>query len=312
MAGLSGTYWAFLNASSGATIFGRLKDTDGPWALTDGTPVADTVRQLQTGQLRHDIDLNEYGIASCGIPYGPNGAGSNCENWTAGSDPEGGILWAVMGSCGSISTAWFSTGTLGDCANGWQMYCLGVGPGAGPNRYPALPQGAKIAFVTPPRAPNFAASFTADAGSTGAAHAAADAICAAQAAGAGIPGTFRAFVATSAASAIDYFAAYNMDGPWYRSDGLAIAANRAALAGSSPVGAQIALLPGGQFAADLTEAVMTGVGAGGVLGSANCQDFTSASSSDQTVEGRVSRRDSWAIDSTVTCDNPMALYCFEQ
>jgi hypothetical protein len=196
--------------------------------------------------------------------------------------------------------------------NGWQLYCVGVGPGAGPNRYPALPQGAKIAFVTPPRAPNFASSFTADAGSYGAAHAAADAICAAQAAGAGMPGTFRAFVATSAASAVDYFAAYGMDGPWYRSDGLAIAANRAALVGSSPIGAQIALLPGGQFAQDLTEVVMTGVGAGGVLGSANCQDFTSANSSDLTVDGRLSRRDNWANDWMVTCNTAMGLYCFEQ
>jgi hypothetical protein len=257
MVGLSGTYWAFVNASTGADIFGRLKDTDGPWALTDGTPVADTVRELQTGQLRHDVDLDEYGIASCSGPFGPSSAGSNCENWSAGSDPEGGILWASLGGCASISTDWLSTGLLADCANGWQMYCLGVGPGAGPNRYPALPQGAKIAFVTPPRAPDFAASFTADAGSYGAAHAAADAICAAQAAGAGMSGTFRAFVATSAASAVDYFAANNMDGPWYRSDGLPIAANRAALAGSSPIGAQIALLPSGQFAANLTEVVMT-------------------------------------------------------
>jgi hypothetical protein len=146
---------------------------------------------------------------------------------------------------------------------------------------------------------------------------AADAVCAAQAAGAGVPGTFRAFVSTTAASAVQYFAAYGMDGPWYRSDGLAIAANRAALlgstlVGSSPIGAQIALLPSGQFAADLTESVMTGVGAGGVRGTANCQDFTSASSSVQTVGGRVSRRDTWAIDSTITCDTAMALYCFEQ
>jgi hypothetical protein len=197
------------------------------------------------------------------------------------------------------------------------MYCVGVGPGGGPNRYPALPQGAKIAFVTPPYAPNFASSFTGDAGSHGAAHAAADALCAAQAAGAGVPGTFRAFVSTTAASAVQYFAAYGMDGPWYRSDGLAIAANSAALfgstlVGSSPIGAQIALLPSGQFAADLTEAVMTGVGAGGVRGTTNCQDFTSANSSVQTVGGRVARRDSWAIDSTVTCDTAMALYCFEQ
>lgn len=38
-AGLPGVFWALLNVISGADVFARLKDSDGPWALTDGTPV---------------------------------------------------------------------------------------------------------------------------------------------------------------------------------------------------------------------------------------------------------------------------------
>jgi hypothetical protein len=310
-AGLSGVFWALLNVTSGADVFARLKDTDGPWALTDGTPVANRVSELQIGQLHHDVDLDEFALGGCGNGFGP-AVSPNCDNWSAASTPEGGVLWVPLAECRSISTNWLSTGTLGECANGWRLYCLQVGPGAGPNRYPAIPAGGKLAFVTSPLAANFAAFFVGDAGAGGAAHAAADAVCATQAAGAGVPGTFRAWIATSSASAIAYFAAYSMDGPWYRPDGLALAANRAALVDPSGIGVELALLANGAFAADLKEPAMTGVGDGGALGAANCQDFTSVASSVQTVNGRLSQTDNWAIDSTANCNRQMALYCFEQ
>jgi hypothetical protein len=57
-AGLPGTYWSIIQDSQGDG-FTKLRDVDGPWALTDGTPVVSTVSDMRAGRLRTAVDVTE-------------------------------------------------------------------------------------------------------------------------------------------------------------------------------------------------------------------------------------------------------------
>ena len=317
----SGTYWALISGHDDATAvdaYDRLSDADGPWALVDGTPVADTVVDLVLGNLRASIDETEYGTSRSFSNFDPaaaiawTGTAGNvadCDGWTATVAPGGAGL---PGSVGEYRSIWmyYRAAFTTPCSSTLPLYCAQVGPGAGANVQRAIPSGGKVVFAT-------TAVYTGDfAAAATSVHAAADTICNDEAAGK-LTGTFRAWVSSSVTSARQYFANYSMTGPWYRPDGLEVAASVADLwdnASPSPNGthAQISLGADGTFTG--SEFVATATVSTGTNAADNCNGFTSASTNSLYTRGSPNawKDDIWGSRALESCGSPLALYCFEQ
>jgi hypothetical protein len=319
-AGLSGDFIAVLSAMDSQDSFARVADSDGPWALPNGTPVADHVSELSLGQLRHPVDLDERGVRTTSDWTWAGGWPDwNCSLWASASATDGGVLQGSNGVTDSIGYYFFD-GSWDDCRAKFPIFCLQVGTGGGANVYPQLPANGKMAFVTAPRVANFALTYAMGLGMPSQApllaHEAADALCGAEAAAAGKRGVFRAWISTGAMGAGVYFTSHQMDGPWFRSDGLEIASNLAELTSADGIRVQIALRASGEFAADLMQVVMSGDDGTGQLGVANCRDFTSRLATDKTTRGRTAYRGarwaSYGSTTTSTCDQLMPIYCFEE
>jgi hypothetical protein len=326
----SGTYWALLSGHSGATpvdAFARLQDSDGPWALVDGTPVADTVAHLSTGVLWASIDVTESGNPRTFDATNPNFAlawaagvsASDCNGWTAATTQDGGRLTGVAGSSRVVFNFYFDNVGGEKCTQALPLYCAQVGAGAGPLVKRSLPAGAKIAFTTSSvYHGDLAASFTADGGvvpdgGADAVHAAADAICNAEAAAGKAPGTYRAWVSSSTSDAKTYFAAHAMNGPWYRPDGILVAHAASNLSDANGIATQLVLGADGTFAGSAVPATATDA-TGAYDPTNNCSGFTTAASTSTMRAGRNAYKDvDWASSNYPTCDySTFALYCFEQ
>jgi hypothetical protein len=312
-AGLPGTFWALLQGPNRTDIFKRLKDSDGPWALVDGTPVAKEVTALESGHLYAMIDKTEKGAERAFILQQPNLAVAwfgrtllemptdHCAGWTS----PGGT--AQVGSYRMLHV-YYRANTTRACNEALPLYCAEVGPGGAPLRFPVAPAGSKRVFVTSNAYPK---DFALDAGGAGdPVHEAADALCQAEAQGK-LTGTFRAWVASPALSAPAHFAANAMNGPWYRLDGFKVAGDLAALTSPEGTTAPIHVVVNGVMVDSVI--AMTGAGQDGTLNVDNCSGFTTTDMNTYTRAGRVSYKDDeWAASNGVSCTQPAPLYCFEQ
>jgi hypothetical protein len=106
-AGLFGTYKAWLSDDTGSPST-RFTQSDRPYALVDGTVVADDWADLTDGALQNRINLDEHGAVIAPLSYSgwplvwtatqvdgslwaPYAAAwSSCSNWTTASDLRGG------------------------------------------------------------------------------------------------------------------------------------------------------------------------------------------------------------------------------
>jgi probable HAF family extracellular repeat protein len=323
----SGTYWALISGHDGALpvdAFDRLHDSDGPWALVDGTPVADTAADLSQGNMWASIDQTEYATSRSFSIYDPAAAiawtgavgdGPDCNGWTSTIAPDGNGL---PGTAGEYRSIWnYYRGSYPTpCSSKLPLYCAQVGPGAGPNLRRSVPGGGKVAFATSGvYHGDFAGAATvASAAGVDAVHAAADAICNAEAVGR-LTGNFRAWISSSGSSAAQYFQANSMTGPWYRPDGLEVAASTADLWDAStyvsPNGthAQIALGANGAFTG--AEFVATATYSTGAYASDSCNAFTSTGTFYTRGSFNAYKDNIWASRFLGGCDS-VALYCFEQ
>jgi hypothetical protein len=204
-AGLEGTYVAWLSSS---TVNARDRvGTARGWVRPDGRPVADRVEDLQQGRMYHPIRIDENGDdlngAAPSVATGTKIDGStdsdNCGDY---SDPN---LFIETGSHGQTTND-FTAGAEKACSDPFRLYCFGV------DRSEPLvvtPAEGRLAFMS--LAPLTMAGGIEEA----------DAICAGEASTAGISGTFKAYMATSTASAASRF---DLNGPtWVRIDGIAMA-----------------------------------------------------------------------------------------
>jgi hypothetical protein len=131
-ANLHGTYKAFL--SDGSTdAAGRLTHSIGPYALVDGTIVANNWTDLTSGGLMAAIDEDETGgpalapataTTVCGDVYTggfPDGsrAGSTCNSWTSNSSSDSG----VSGNSSSTGFSWTFV-CPSSCDGAGALYCL--------------------------------------------------------------------------------------------------------------------------------------------------------------------------------------------
>jgi hypothetical protein len=324
-AGRTGTFLALLEGPNVGDAFARITDADGPWALVDGTPVAATVADLNAGLIRSSIDRTETGAVrtykvNTNTPdpawFGSHDNGFpayDCNGWTA-TKQDAGVLQGVVGGYRvTTQLAWGWGGA--DCAVAKPLYCIEVGAGGGPLQPRTLSSGSKVAFITTPvPAGDFVTKYLADGGTVpdggvDSVHAAADAICKAQASGK-LPGTFHAWISSASADAPTYFAAHQMAGPWYRPDGTKVAGSLADLTNAPGTSSQIMLDPSGNF---VTTPAAVATYDDGTFAPDNCNGFTSASDTLYARGAYPAFKDKlWCSQGSLGCQLPMALFCFQE
>lgn len=209
-AGLSGTYRAWVSSSSSSAM-SRLGTASG-WVRRDGRPVAASATALLAGRILYPIALDEMGgVSSAQDPaiwtgtLGTGAAsGALCMDWTVSTSS----LFGSSGRAFSGTNEWTSTAAT-PCAAQLAFYCFQVDR-ISPVTVP-VPTASRRAFVsnglwTP-----------------GGGIAAADTVCANEAAAAGLSGVYRAALPpSSTASAMSRF---NINGdPWYRVDDVRLTA----------------------------------------------------------------------------------------
>jgi hypothetical protein len=211
-AGLPGRYVAWLS-SLNVNAKDRLAGARG-WIRPDGQVFVDTVDDIAARNIVVPPFLDEYGhevhtpiddpVLTATDGSGAS-AGGACDDWKAGMEANPMLSNTTAGGLtDATGGAWTAQVDVG-C--GWALarfYCFGVD---GDAIVVPVASAGKKAFRT-------TGSFQTDTGLAGA-----DALCATEAAGAGLPGTFLALLATSEASAASRFA--ELDGAtWVRIDGV--------------------------------------------------------------------------------------------
>jgi hypothetical protein len=302
-ANLTGTYVAWLStttvdASNRLVVPGATMQARG-WRRTDGKPVADRVTDLLANRIYYPIRLDEAGNDLDGTTHdvasGTTVAGvidstqAQCNDWTVNDAAIG----ASLGDLARTTNDW-TDNYSNDCGTPLHVYCFGVDYAA---PLPAVPPpSGRIAFVS-------AATIAGNAGRAGA-----DAICASDAQAAGLAGVFLAQLATTQATAASRFDP--TPGPWYRVDGVPLAADGA---GSLrvPLDTSLTVQANGRR-------VATDVWTGAVdpqtlaVTTDDCADWTSNLNTDNGHTGRSQSSTSGFDGVTHACDDLLPVYCFQQ
>jgi hypothetical protein len=322
--GLAGTFVALI-ASGSEDGLSRIRDSDGPWALIDRTPIAENAADLVSGRWHATLALTQKNrlVTGATVVWGKGTTQRDCGNWSFSGFSDAGAVGL---------TSFVGADALDDsprrCNFDAQLYCAQVGSGGAPNVYPPIPAGGKLAFVTDVSLPgNFGTggpsvidggALLVDAG----AHDVGDAVCSQVARGHGKTGIFRAWLATSTEDARTYFSDHAMNGPWYRADGVEIAASSAELerdtptAGDGGVRQALVLDPSGHFV-DVSSygPVWTGSDFGGAATGPSCTDFTVGDDTQAATGGSDVQQHGWAfdgIDFNISCASTAPIYCFEE
>lgn len=216
---LGGTYRAWLSTSA-INAPARFAGASG-WVRVDGKPFTNTIAQLVAGRVYYPLALNERGGSELGesVWTGTSSSGvlsgTACTNWTDATT-------AISGTIGYThygTNSWTQNGG-GACSSSQHLYCLGVDYAATVVPPPAT--AVRRAFMTnAPWIPN--------GGLTGA-----DALCNSEATAAGLPGTYRALLATTGATAASRFS--TTGNPWARVDDVILAPTAVGFLGSAVAG----------------------------------------------------------------------------
>lgn len=206
-AGVTGTFRAFLSTSSQAAI-DVLVGSRG-WVRLDGAPVFDTIADLTSGRHPFPIVLDENSLPySERVWTGSNAdgtaAGQMCNDWTASTGATG-----IQGFSSQVGAD--AIDDQGDvaCDQLRSLYCFEVGRTLAPPAVARVPIGRYI----------FTTESAFSLGPNGLARA--DALCAHEAAAAGLPGEYTAMLATSTESIRDRLG--DLSGPWRRPDDVIVA-----------------------------------------------------------------------------------------
>jgi hypothetical protein len=305
-AGLPGHYVAWLSTST-QDARDRLGAARG-WVRTDGLPFADSIASLtKKDQVFYPIHLDETGIPALGgavftgtadsgtlSPYG-----YDCSDWTTSSSSES----VVIGDHTGGPHTWTDAGGT-DCSVQGRLYCFGddLTQPIGIDGLAPLLLVSRLAFVT--------AALWDGGGGVGAL----DAMCAADATAAGLPGTFKAAVATTQASAVSRF---NLDGArWVRPDGVAIVAAARDLGNGMPLLAPIALHADGTVVSASTFVAWAGASSLTDAGTADstCSDWTDNTAGSKGSIGEIGSGEQWFVAGIArfTCDKRLPVYCLQQ
>jgi len=302
-AGLQGPFVAWLSTSTTDAVTrlvvpGTSKPARG-WVRTDGKPIADTVADLIIGRFYYPIRLDERGtdlaLQSHDVMSGTTRAGvfddssSQCLDWTTNGPGES----YSIGNLARTFVDW--TGNYSaDCSTlTARIYCLGI---AYDNALSFTPSTGRIAFVS--KTP-----FVTSAGGD-----AADGMCAMEAQGAGLPGTFLAALATEQRSATSRFDP--LPGPWIRTDGVPLADTGQRVL-DFRLDATLNLDARGTHGIDYVWIGSTDPTALSVP-SDDCQNWTTSAMAQSALIGKSTSSTSAINDGNAPCDQQNHVYCFEQ
>lgn len=294
-AGLAGDYLAWLSVPGESPIRRLVSVSPLPegWTRSDGAPFAGSLTSLVQGRVLWPPRLTESNMP---LPDGARvvtranasgGRDESCENgsFTSGDPSSGTRRWTAA--------------EIESCVNAVaeHVYCFGT------RRHATIPVArapGRLLFVS-------SAPFDPATGLAGA-----DAICSSEAAAARLPGTYRALLGTTQASAASRF---DLSGPpWIRSDGIPIVSAGAAIAGTADLAAAPNVNAGG---ADYFGDVLTWTGVtAGVdrpsTAAASCADWTNHDASVGGSLGDPTRTSgAWTAAMTAPCDRPAHVYCLQ-
>jgi hypothetical protein len=298
-AGLPGTFKAWLSTST-VSANTRLGSARG-FVRPDGEPFADRVSDITSGKILNPPLIDEtganVGFAKVWTATASSGAvipGFTCLDWTDSTSSNQGDLGFSSG--GPFLWTEAMSGIV--CSNALQrLFCFDTS-----NVKPliVMPATGRFAFVT-------SNIFDTTSGIAGA-----DTQCASEASAAGLPGTFKALLATSTTSAASRFDLSVGSAPYVRIDGIKIA--------EAPAIARGAALDSGiwQHADGTYDSVntWTGSSAPNVAGttSTTCDDWSNNTTMAHGSPGGSSRADAawWNKGVTFTCNGRASIFCLEE
>jgi hypothetical protein len=273
-AGLSGTFVALLSTTT-VSAKSRLGTARG-WVRTDGKPVADRQQDLfstaltaiDSARIYYPPNRDEFGNAlpvntmvNSGTQFDgtldPRGTNS-CEDWTSTAAAMKAFGYPSNGAHGYISSGWSS------CPYAANLMCIEIS------------RTSRVDPPTPP--PNRRRAFVSNGyfyprnGISGA-----DTVCRSDASAAGLPGTYRALLATTTASGMSRF---DLGGaPWVRIDGVVLGETAADFAAGRWL-APLNVTPRGAHIANW--GVWVGAPGPSALGASTCGDWNPA---DPSIQG---------------------------
>jgi len=291
-AGHPGHYVAWLSSST-SNATSRMGTTARGWVRADGRPFADTLVDIAQGRIWYPLRLTEAGddVASSGDPAdlvvatgteasGAPSLGNTCSDYT---NPSGGI---TTGLADNAPYGWTSQ-MGGGCSTAMRLYCFEIDHAT---PVTLVPESSRQAFV-----------LTTDV-SGGATLASDDQHCNTEAAGAGLPGTYRAALATTTASALSRF---TPGAPWVRADGVTTIDSSGAML------APVLFEAGGGFELTVAWSGAPSLTAKAPTAAASCGDWTLTNTT-QGLTGNVSRSAGEAFGGIPNaCSNSLRVYCLQ-
>ena len=286
-ADLPGNYVAYISTST-VNARDRLVGSRG-WQRTDHKPVLDKATDtfgLGKPAMFYPVGLNEWGDdmgEALVITGGPSGHNGTCEDFTSNA-----VGLSAPASTATSTVIW--GGETVACNGSYHLYCFGKGRNA--------------AIALPPATGRRA--FQSDRFAPGGGVVGADAQCQAEANAANLNGTFKALIATDAASAISRF---NLQGTaWMRTDGVPLVERSGDLATGKLVTA-LSVDATGTFYRH--HWVWTGSVAADESSTETCADWTSTSAQGRFgVSHETSAR--WFSEALIPCSLDLAVYCLEE
>jgi hypothetical protein len=294
-AGLPGTYVAWLSTSTVDAV-SRLAGARG-FVRPDGAPFADQPSEIGANQIFNTLHLDENGndvgadVVWTGTMSNGTASGNTCTDWSVATGN------GRSGNSEGGPAAWTDTANT-NCSQPHRLYCFGTSINAltlGPTV-----QTGNIAFITngtinPSTAPGLAG---------------ADALCTTEATNFALPGTYKALLATSTASAISRFA---VAAQYVRPDGTLIATG-AALAAGSALASGIWQRPNGVYLVSFSDVAWTGAATPSVAGTtaSTCSDFTSSTGSGTFGRGTLADPTWWKDAGTSPCGQAHHVYCLQE
>ncbi|MBL8953281.1 MAG: hypothetical protein JNK82_21055 [Myxococcaceae bacterium] len=291
-AGFPGTYVAWMSGTNSA--INRILGARG-WVRPDGRPFADSTTSLAAGRVLYVPRVTETGnLLPAGdltvmTGTGPSGQGNayNCADWSDAGAP------SAYGVVDMGTGAWTQYAIGGNCTGTEHHYCFGTSFDA-PVAL-SVPAAARRAFLSTPWAP-------------GSGLAGADTHCSNLATDAGFPGTYRALLATSTASAASRFSGGG--NPWYRPDGVQLSNTGTDLLGGS-LQASLNVTAAGSYG--IRAAVLTGAASLSSIGTiaSTCSDWTSTAGQATTSQTTITSN-FWSATFMANCNAGTPMYCLQQ
>ena len=285
---LSGNYKAWLSTQTVSAI-SRLGNASG-WVRTDGKPVLNSISDLSlaySGKLFYPPRLDENGHdLGLGIdPLSPNEIIVITNTSLAGALP----TYPALGNCGNFgsddgsyvevgygthNSGVFTQASQTFCTNPARLYCFGIDHQAQVSVTPAV---GRHAFVS-------TANWL-----PGGGIAAADAVCQSDASAAKLPGTYKALLAPTGATAASRFNYAAGSPPWIRSDGIQVAPTASAFFTTTLFDASPNITADGAYYFGWN-GVWSGAATPMTAGTnaTNCVNWTSSSSSQIGITGAAS------------------------